>query len=237
MNPLLLLSLTALWVTEMMATTAFIISAPAPAKTTATTTITTTTLGAMLEMELQVEPAGGQELTTPTATLPGCRMKQMKLCDDKKVSSSSSSPAYEFWMTAVVQGALIQEIRTQVLKDASRKANFPGFRKGQIPPYAQPQITNFALQEAIMKIVQAAVDAYGITPLSGSDGEVTVHEDVGEMTKKYKKIGDDVQFTATLYATYADKKSNDEKPNEEEDASSTSATGNAVMESKNETPS
>ena len=27
------------------------------------------------------------------------------------------------------QGALVNEIRTQILKDASKKANFPGFRK------------------------------------------------------------------------------------------------------------
>lgn len=71
--------------------------------------------------------------------------------------------------------------------------------QGQVPEYAQPQITGFAVQESIIKTVQAAVDAYGLKSLSGSDGEVTVKEDVGAMAKGYQK-GESLQFTATLKA-------------------------------------
>ena len=52
-------------------------------------------------------------------------MKQMDLIKE----DSHDGPVYQFWMTAEVDGALIKELRTQILKDASRKANFPGFRK------------------------------------------------------------------------------------------------------------
>jgi hypothetical protein len=69
--------------------------------------------------------------------------------------------------------------------------------QGQVPPWAQPQITNFAVQETIIKTVEAAVAAFGVTSLSGSDGNVEVNEDVTEMCKGYKE-GASLQFTATL---------------------------------------
>ena len=79
----------------------------------------------------------------------------------------------------------------------SIKANFPGFRKGQVPPYAMPQIQGFAIQEGIIKTVEQAVKAYGLTSLPGSEGEVNILEDVKEMCKGYKE-GMSLEFTATL---------------------------------------
>lgn len=70
-----------------------------------------------------------------------------------------------------------------------------------MPPYAQPQITNFSLQEAIIKTVQAAVDAFGLKTLDGSDGEVEVKEDVEAMSKGYR-TGDPLSFTANVRAVY-----------------------------------
>ena len=75
-------------------------------------------------VELEPEPEGGKELT-PMTSLPGCRMKEM---EELKIKSDLGTP-YQFWMTAEVDATLVKEIRTQVLKDASKKANFPGFRK------------------------------------------------------------------------------------------------------------
>ena len=82
----------------------------------------TTTLQAAVALE--PEPEGGKELTAITS-MPGCRVKEMK---ELSVKSNLGTP-YQFWMTAEVDGTLIKEIRTQILKDASKKANFPGFRK------------------------------------------------------------------------------------------------------------
>lgn len=77
--------------------------------------------------------------------------------------------------------------------------------QGQVPPYAQPQITQFAIQESIIKTVEAMVAAYGLQSLPGSDGQVQVHEDVAEMTKGYK-TGTSIPFTATLNAAYDESK-------------------------------
>ena len=59
------------------------------------------------------------------------------------------------------------------------------------------QIEGFAIQEGIIKTVEQAVKAYGLTALPGSDGEVNVLEDVKEMCKGYKE-GTSLEFTANL---------------------------------------
>lgn len=121
-------------------------------------------------------------------------MKNMGVCEG---IDGKDGPVYSFWLTAQANGKLISEFRTQIMKDASKKANFPGFRKGQIPPYAQPKMTAFALREGIVKTVENAVSAFGLKALDGNDGEVEVKEDIQEILKVYK-LGDDVAFTATL---------------------------------------
>lgn len=152
----------------------------------------------MAAVELEPEPEGGEEIT-PRASMPGCRMKNMGPAKD---CSSDDGEPFNFWMTGQVDGALIKEVRTQVLKDAAKKAQFPGFRKGQIPPYAQPQITNFAVEESIIKTVETAIEAYGLRAVSGSDGQLTVHEDVAEISKGYTKIGESLQFTASFNGVF-----------------------------------
>lgn len=90
--------------------------------------------------------------------------------------------------------------------------------QGQIPPYAQPQMTMFAIQECIIKTCESAVDAYGLKSLPGSDGSVEVHEDVKDMSNGYKQ-GSSLQFTATFQATFdpeKQKKEEDAAPSEDE---------------------
>lgn len=79
----------------------------------------------MAIVELDPELEGGEEMT-PKSSMPGCRMKKMEALPDLK---SDDGPVYNFWMQAETDAALIKEYRTQILKDASKKANFPGFRK------------------------------------------------------------------------------------------------------------
>jgi Bacterial trigger factor protein (TF) len=87
---------------------------------------------ALYAVELTPEPEGGEELTA-VKTMPGSRMKNM---GEANGVTSDQGTVYSFWMQATANGALIKDLNTQVLKDAKRKANFPGFRKGQVPPFA-----------------------------------------------------------------------------------------------------
>jgi FKBP-type peptidyl-prolyl cis-trans isomerase (trigger factor) len=167
-----------------------------------------------LHYELKAEPEGGEELT-PIASMAGSRMKNMGV--DAGTKSEDGSDVYTFWLTADADGKLIKEYRTTVEKDAAKKANFPGFRKGQVPPYAQPQMTMFAIQEAVIKTCESAVAAYGLKSLPGSDGSVEVFEDIKDITKGYK-IGSDVTFTASFKASFdAEARKNEEQSTAEGD--------------------
>mmetsp|Transcript_899 Transcript_899/g.1982 ORF Transcript_899/g.1982 Transcript_899/m.1982 type:complete len:216 (-) Transcript_899:83-730(-) len=155
-----------------------------------TSTVSNTFLKAV---ELTPEPEGGEELTKVSETsLPGSRMKNMGLVEE----DNPDGDIYNFWLTAVANGDEIKKLRIQTEKEASKKANFPGFRKGQIPPYAQPKMTMFAIQEAVIKTCEASLEAYGLQSLQGSQGEVKVNEDMQEVCKGYK-LGNDIPFTAT----------------------------------------
>mmetsp|Transcript_87126 Transcript_87126/g.251281 ORF Transcript_87126/g.251281 Transcript_87126/m.251281 type:complete len:216 (-) Transcript_87126:24-671(-) len=175
-----------------------------------TRTISITTLNAAVE--LKPEPEGGDELTA-VKSMDGSRMKNMGPAEKIK---NDDGTVYKFWLKATAKGALIKELHNQVLKDAAKKANFPGFRKGQVPPFAMPQIRGFAVQEGIIQTVQSAVDAYGLKSISGKDGEVEVLEDIPEIAKGYK-VGDDIQFTATFKAIF-DPKLSAEKDAENKEA-------------------
>jgi hypothetical protein len=77
---------------------------------------------------LEPEPPGGIELQPiGTTVAESSRVKQLD--DVVSTQSNDGQPAFAFWMTTTADGKLIQEIRQTILKDASKKANFPGFRK------------------------------------------------------------------------------------------------------------
>jgi hypothetical protein len=86
--------------------------------------VVSTALG-MAAVELKEEPEGGREMT-PKSSLPGARMKRMNALP---TIASDEGRVFKFWMTAEANGDLIKGYRTQLQKDAAKKANFPGFRK------------------------------------------------------------------------------------------------------------
>ena len=151
----------------------------------------------LMAYELKPEPEGGDVIQSIGDSMPGSIMKNMGPADDVK---GEDGPVSTYWVSTEADGEMIKKFRIQVEKDASKNANFPGFRKGQIPPYAQPQMTLFSVQEGIIKTCEAAVEAYGLKALSGSEGSVEVHEDVKDICKGYK-VGTSVSFTATFKAT------------------------------------
>ncbi len=108
-----------------------------------------TSVYATTEVELVAEPEGGTELTAVSSSLPGSRMKDMGPVED------GEDGVHSFWLSAIADGKKIKEFRAQTEKEASKKANFPGFRKGQIPPYAMPRMTAFAIQEAVIKTCES----------------------------------------------------------------------------------
>lgn len=155
-------------------------------------------------VELVAEPEGGEEILT-VKTMAGSRMKKIGEAEgltgvrDDDADGDGDATIYKYWLKATVEGALVKEIHATVLRESAKNANFPGFRKGQVPPFAMGQIRGFAVQESIVRTCQSAVDAYGLKSVSGSDGEVEIREDIPAVSKGYK-LGDTLEFTAFFNA-------------------------------------
>jgi hypothetical protein len=82
-------------------------------------------------VDLVAEPEGGEELSQ-LKTVTGMRMKNMGAVEG--VTGKSGGQGFNFWMTATAPGVLVKEYRTKITKDASKNANFPGFRKVRRAP-------------------------------------------------------------------------------------------------------
>lgn len=106
---------------------------------------------------------------------------------------------YEFWMSTTVPGGVTKDSMMKIEKDAAKNANFPGFKKGQIPPWAKPQLKAFCVEDAINNAILDAIESAELTALDGDDKKAEVIEDVKELTNTFK-IGTPLSFTATLFA-------------------------------------
>lgn len=79
-------------------------------------------------VELVPEPEGGEEIIALSTMSKNTKVKKMGDATSVKLKEGEG-PAYQFWLTTEAEAALIQSIYNRVLKDAGKKANFPGFRK------------------------------------------------------------------------------------------------------------
>jgi hypothetical protein len=169
----------------------------------------------IMDQELLAEPDDGEELAplvSGGATKAGYTIRLKDLGpvaddDDAKYLESEDElgrVVHNFWLTAIADGNEIEKIRLDVLKQSAKNANFPGFRKGQIPPYAQPKMTNFALQEVLVSSCQEAITRFGVNEINeGQLGAVTFNENVEELAQKYNiRSFPSVPFTANFRATF-----------------------------------
>jgi FKBP-type peptidyl-prolyl cis-trans isomerase (trigger factor) len=62
-------------------------------------------------------------------TMEGSKMKNMGEAEGVK---SDDGTAYTFWLSATAQSPLIKKLNTEVMKNAAKKAEFPGFRKVRV---------------------------------------------------------------------------------------------------------
>jgi hypothetical protein len=182
-------------------------SSPPSPSFLALSSASTTTSGAGGGVELKPEPEGGTELPL-NKLCPEYRVKEMRELDPAEVEAKYSElaadgtpkvkPTHEFWMTGVIDTYGVELNKKALLKDMKAKANFPGFRKGQVPPYAMPQVVLFSIQDALIAAVKVVIEEFGLN----NGGEVTIHEDVEAIAKSYK-AGVNITFTASVQAAYA----------------------------------
>ena len=104
-----------------------------------------------------------------------------------------------YWVTSVAPSSAIKETTKQLQIQAAKKAQFPGFRKGQLPPHAKKKIVGFAVRESIQDQMKFVIQqGYGLETVKkneSDEGDITFLENIDELTQAYKE-GEDVPFTA-----------------------------------------
>lgn len=197
----------------------------------------------IMEIDLVAEPEGGVELSLLGGVIDAddggfqLRMKDMGVDSSEEVLQMSETEldgaqVHNFWLKGLASGAEVSRCRNSLLKDAVKNANFPGFRKGQVPPYAQPKITNFAVQESFVGGCKDALAQFGVASLEPDEnsefanlGQVIFHEDVEDISIKYNtKTCPSVPFTATFRGTFL------ENPNDAAAADDASVIDAAIEE-------
>mmetsp|Transcript_13726 Transcript_13726/g.40154 ORF Transcript_13726/g.40154 Transcript_13726/m.40154 type:complete len:296 (-) Transcript_13726:199-1086(-) len=168
---------------------------------------------AIMEHELAAEPEGGegvQPLVAGTEEIGDfiIRIKDLGPVDESDeaydLKEELGTPVHNFWLTALVNGKDVQKTRNIVLKDSAKHANFPGFRPGQIPPYAQPKMTFFALQETLVSSCQQSIKIFGVNEINKDQlGAVTFNENVEDLSKIYDtKKCPSIPFTANFRGSF-----------------------------------
>lgn len=168
----------------------------------------------LMEIELVAEPEGIEvsrivpESDADTNDIV-VRLKDLGPVDSSdpayKLKDKLGTEVHNFWLTSVADGGEIEKTRRVIVRDAAKNANFPGFRKGVVPPFAQGKMTTFALQEIMVKSCQNAIQIFGVNEINEDElGSVTFNEDMDALTAKYDtKKYPNVPFTANFRGTFA----------------------------------
>mmetsp|Transcript_24369 Transcript_24369/g.28072 ORF Transcript_24369/g.28072 Transcript_24369/m.28072 type:complete len:304 (-) Transcript_24369:13-924(-) len=159
-----------------------------------------------MEVDLVAEPEGDDmprlvPLENDTSLI---RLKDLGPVDESDeayaLKDKLGSSVHNYWLTAYADGSNIGKTRNEIVREASQNADFPGFRKGVVPPYAQGKMTTFALQEVMVQSCQAAILPFGVNEINEDElGVVTFKEDMDDITARYDaKRYPSVRFTATF---------------------------------------
>ena len=135
------------------------------------------------DVEAGLEPSGCQQVE---CTVPDCKLLRIGVVDSADIELEQEENVGEFWCRMTVPGEATQSYMSKLMKEAKKNANFPGFRPGQIPPYARPQMVAFAMEEAINTSLLDAIDSAGLKSLSGDDANAQIVEDIKTMSKTFK---------------------------------------------------
>ena len=118
------------------------------------------------------EKPSGVVVPCPTEDVEIVRLGEPISVED--VTCEDGEAIFEYWTRMTVQGEQTQEYFSKLMKEAKKNANFPGFKKGQIPPYARPQMVYFCLEEAINTGMLNALDSASVKPLEGENAKAEV---------------------------------------------------------------
>lgn len=69
---------------------------------------------------------------------------------------------HKYTFTVTVDGTMSKDSYAVIMKDFKKNAQFPGFRKGTIPPFMLPKVKQFVILDCLEKTLTEAVKSEGL---------------------------------------------------------------------------
>eukprot|EP00617_Octactis_speculum_P018381 CAMPEP_0185770506 /NCGR_PEP_ID=MMETSP1174-20130828/59510_1 /TAXON_ID=35687 /ORGANISM="Dictyocha speculum, Strain CCMP1381" /LENGTH=199 /DNA_ID=CAMNT_0028455967 /DNA_START=53 /DNA_END=652 /DNA_ORIENTATION=+ len=157
---------------------------------------TRTLLRPIVSFRLRAEPEG----VAVTCNIADVDIRRLEALPDKDtIQLEDGQTAHKYFLKMTIPGETTKEYMKEIEKDSKKNADFPGFRKGQIPPWAKPKLKTFCVETALNDGIMDAMESAKLTALDGEDKNAEVLEDVAELIRGYK-IGTPLSFTASFSA-------------------------------------
>lgn len=122
----------------------------------------------------------------------------MKLLSHEKqdvVFSSADGDIAKYMLEIEIPGAFSKQKRKESVQAMRKHANFPGFRKGTIPPFILKDLDRFVLSDSAEEMIDEAIKQLDLTISEGENNEPQY--DVGTLVKDFV-VGQDFCFQCNV---------------------------------------
>ncbi|CAM9257511.1 unnamed protein product [Ectocarpus fasciculatus] len=123
---------------------------------------------------------------------PAIKGKKLEIVDE-----AEGVWKYEFDIEA--PGPRTQSLNHRILREIKNKSDFPGYRKGEIPPRLMPEATKYVIEEVMNEGLQTALATYNLVGAKGDGSEADIKNDIEDMLKVFKP-GKPLSFSCTFDA-------------------------------------
>mmetsp|Transcript_47207 Transcript_47207/g.73817 ORF Transcript_47207/g.73817 Transcript_47207/m.73817 type:complete len:193 (-) Transcript_47207:28-606(-) len=125
------------------------------------------------------------------ASVAGLQMAADWYTVEKMEDLEGESAKYKF--TVTVDGDLTKSSFGAIMRDFKKNAQFPGFRKGTIPPFMMPKVKSFVILDCLEQTLGEAVRDEGLE-LADDERKPTLDDDqTNTLTKEFKE-GEPFQY-------------------------------------------
>eukprot|EP00287_Rhodomonas_sp_CCMP768_P025260 CAMPEP_0202853014 /NCGR_PEP_ID=MMETSP1389-20130828/90265_1 /ASSEMBLY_ACC=CAM_ASM_000865 /TAXON_ID=302021 /ORGANISM="Rhodomonas sp., Strain CCMP768" /LENGTH=208 /DNA_ID=CAMNT_0049531553 /DNA_START=7 /DNA_END=634 /DNA_ORIENTATION=+ len=129
----------------------------------------------------------------PQFRIPALRMVDSDWYKMEKMEDLDGGAAkYQF--TVDVDGQMSKDSYIAIMKDFKKNAQFPGFRKGTIPPFMIPKVKSFVILDCLEKTLGEAVREQGMELADEEKKPTLSDEQVSTLTKEFQEA-DGFQYT------------------------------------------
>lgn len=128
----------------------------------------------------------------------GRRGPRMVLTDHEKldvVFSSDGSEIARYRLDLEIPGAVSKEKRKNSIQAMKKNANFPGFRRGTLPPFVVKEIEGFVLRDSIEDMIDEAVKELNLSRAKGEEADPKYNYDAA---KKEFVVGQDCHISLQM---------------------------------------